>query len=209
MGIISNITSFLDNIVQSFGAPGIGIAMFFESVGIPFVGMPAQLSAGHFIRIGRVSLFSALVFMTLGNVLGSTVSYFLGYGLGDYIRRVRNEKDLFKSEKMALSWLSKHGKITFFLFQLYGTTRTFGSFPAGLLRYNYKDFILATFLGGLVFSALALTASYLIGNFYEEAIMPFLGISFGSAVIIASVIFVGTHLSIRAGKNYRKNKNGV
>jgi len=183
--------------------------MFLESLGIPFVGMPAQLSAGHFIRIGRIGLFSAIFFMTVGNVLGSTFSYFLGYGLGDYIRKIRHKDDLFKSEKMVLSWLEKHGRTTFFLFQLYGTTRTFGSFPAGLLRYNFKDFILATFLGGLTFSLLALTASYLIGNFYEKAILPFVGISFGSAVVIGSILFVGAHLSIRAGRNYRERKNGV
>ena len=189
------------DIAGKTGLWGVSTAMALESMGIPFVGLTAQISSGHYINEGKFTIGQAVFFMTIGNIIGSTISYYIGYFFGDAIRKVRKKKELFKLESKIDEWLERHGKTTFFMFQLYGTTRSFCSFPAGLLKYKFRDFITATFFGGLLFTIAVVIFSSNFENFYKESLYPVLGISFGSAIILFSLVFLAVNLSVTKIKN--------
>lgn len=159
----------LEILISRYGALGIGAAMFAESAGLPFASAIVYLTAGTMILRGTVSFWSIFWYSTVGITLGSIVSYIIGL-LGSIAGRavknslfhVKHNPDLIKTSsnksRMATLW-DKYGNFSIFMAQLWGVTRTFGSFPAGAMHVNFLLFILYTFLGGAIFSLMSIAIS--------------------------------------------------
>lgn len=159
----------LEMLISRYGAFGIGVAMFAESAGLPFASAIVYLTAGTMILRGTVSFWSIFWYSTIGITLGSIVSYIIGL-LGSFAGRavknslfhVKHNPGLIKKSsnksRMATLW-DKYGNFSIFMAQLWGVTRTFGSFPAGAMHVNFLLFILYTFLGGAIFSLMSIAIS--------------------------------------------------
>ncbi len=158
-------------LIARYGAIGIGAAMFAESAGVPFASAIVLLTSGTMILRGTVSFWTIFISSTLGITFGSIFSYLIGM-LGSLVGK-KVKINLFgqtvhkdtpiktdqgsRSRVMAL-W-EKYGNFSIFMAQLWGVTRTFISFPAGAMHMNFYLFILYTFLGGAIFSLIAIGAS--------------------------------------------------
>jgi len=185
----------------------LGFGAFLESLGIPFAGTTVTLSAGGLIARGEMNFFGAVFVTTLGNVNGSSMSYGLGYLLENFLRKRHKNHKVIKKEAKVQRFIQKYGSTSAFLGQLYGTTRTFISFPAGVMKVNFKKFIFYTALGGLIFPVLVMGFSVAIRDIYNQFIGPFIGLSFGSALLLFLSIYVLLHFSIRIGNHYSKKLN--
>ncbi|MGM0653705.1 MAG: DedA family protein, partial [Bacillota bacterium] len=151
----------LENLISQYGTTGIGAAMFAESAGVPFASVIVLMTAGTMILRGSVSFWSLLIASTLGLTLGSVVSYILGLlgrMVGTAVRsgfsRLTTGPKRYTSNankpKLLQLW-EKYGNFSIFMAQLWGVSRTFGSFPAGAMHMNFFFFIIYTFLGGTLF----------------------------------------------------------
>jgi len=144
--------------------------MFAESAGVPFVSVLVVLGAGNMIASGKVTFLSAFIASILGITLGSSFSYFLGFlGIraGKKINSLWLGKHIKKKpyhESMVFKFLDRYGNFSIFLAQLFGTTRTFISFPAGALELNILRFLGYTALGGAIFSLVALLSSIILNT---------------------------------------------
>ncbi len=127
-----------------YGLLGIALSMTAENVGVPFASSVVVLTAGQLIMTGELSWALVILLSTAGIVLGSIISYLIGYFGKNIIKRKMNKFNEF---------FSRYGKYSIFMAQLYGTSRTFISLPAGLARMKFLQFTISTALGGLVFSA--------------------------------------------------------
>lgn len=185
----------------------LGLGAFLESLGIPFAGTTVTLSAGSVIAKGEMNFLSAVLVTTLGNVTGSSISYGLGYLLGSFLRKKHKDHKVIKKEAKVQKFIQKYGSTSAFFGQLYGTTRTFISFPAGVMKVNFKKFIFYTALGGLIFSVAVMGFSVAIKDIYDQFLGPFIGLSFGSALLLFLSIYVLLHFSIRIGNHYGKRLN--
>ncbi len=156
------IQQFGGELVHNYGIWGVAAAMLMESAGVPFISTVVLLTAGGMVLSGKAE-FPALMFAsTAGIILGSAVSYVVGfYGgrLGQVVgNRLRNNRAAKKSRAASSRWgkiyafIEKYGTYSIFVGQLWGVTRTFISFPAGAMHMNPAVFILSTALGGAVFS---------------------------------------------------------
>lgn len=188
------------------------IGMFLESAGIPFASMPAFASTSYLLSEGKFNFWSAVLVGGLGNALGSTVAYFAGFYFGNVIRKKRKNHKLTAKEDRLQEYIKKYGTKTIFFAQLFGFTRVFISLPAGLLKMDFKKFILATFLGGMIFVIyFALGMIYLI-DLYDKFVFPYVGLSFVSLGILIGLGYVITHFSVHFGKKAHKKfirlKNG-
>ncbi len=176
------------------------IGMFMESTGIPFAAMPAFASTGYLLSKGNFNFWWAVFVGGIGNALGSTLSYVLGRFFGNLIRRYRKSDMAFEREQKLQDYIKKNGTKTIFFAQLFGFTRTFISFPAGLLKMNFGKFFLATFTGGMIFVVyFALGTKYVIG-IYDKFVYPYIGLSFMSLGIILGFGYILTHFSLHYGK---------
>ncbi len=208
---LNDLTNLFISIGKSHRYLNFFIGMFLESLGIPFASMPAFASTGYLLSRGEFNFWWAIAVGGLGNSLGSSVSYFLGYFFGDVIRKRRKNHKLTKREDNLQEYIKKNGPKTIFFAQLFGFTRVFVSFPAGLLKMDFRKFFVATLFGGMIFVAyFALGTMYLI-EFYDKIVLPYLGLSFVSLALILIFGFVVTHFSLHFGRKvsqkYKETRN--
>lgn len=158
--LIEVVNEIFGKLVQDYGSLGIAAAMFAESAGVPFASAVVIITSGPMIFSGKVSFWSVLAASTAGIILGSLLSYSLGFMssiAGRYIKKslingpdLPEEKGKRRSRIVRL-W-ERYGIFSVFMAQLWGVTRTFISFPAGVMKMNILLFISYTALGGVLFS---------------------------------------------------------
>ncbi len=190
---------WVTNIISSFGYVGIGLLMFLENI---FPPIPSELImplAGFTVTQGKLSMQFVILAGTLGSLLGVLPWYYVGKLVGE--RRLRewidkygkwltlSGKDIDKSKK----WLNKYGKATVFFGRLVPGIRTFISVPAGLDKMPLIPFLLYSFAGSLIWTALLTYAGFLLGkNFQlvEKYIGPISGIVIASLAIFLIISFI-------------------
>jgi len=146
---MTSIINFIQSLTENYGLLGIGIGMFLESLGMPFGGLVVVAGAAPLVASGATTYPVIILVSAIGGTLGSLVSYFIGYLFGGAIRAAKKGK-LVAHEERLNEFLKKYGDRAIFFAQLFGTTRSFVSLPAGITRFNIFHFIFDTFLGTLV-----------------------------------------------------------
>jgi membrane protein DedA with SNARE-associated domain len=211
IGWLNDLTNLFITIGENHKYLNFFIGMLLESAGIPFASMPAFASTSYLLSEGKFNFWSAVLVGGLGNAIGSSIAYFIGFFFGKAIRKRRKNHKLTEKEDRLQEYIKKHGVKTIFLAQLFGFTRVFISLPAGLLRMNFKKFIIATFLGGMIFVIyFALGMIYLI-DLYDKFVYPYIGLSFISLGILIGFGYVITHFSFHFGRRAHQKlmtKNG-
>ena len=173
--------------------------MFLENV---FPPIPSELImplAGFTVTQGKLSLLFVILAGTLGSVFGALPWYYVGEVVGE--KRLRlwidkhgkwlalSGKDIDKSKR----WLNKYGKATVFFGRLIPGVRTFISVPAGLEKMPLIPFLLYSFLGSLIWTAILTYAGFLLGDNFQQVekyIKPISGIVFASIAIYLIITFI-------------------
>lgn len=197
---LNHFTNILITIGEKHKYLNFFIGMFLESTGIPFASMPAFASTGYLLARGDFNFWWAVIVGGIGNAMGSSVSYGLGYFFGNVIRKRRKSHKIADREERLQEYIKRNGTKTIFFAQLFGFTRVFISFPAGLLRMKFSKFFLATFFGGMAFVIyFALGTMYVI-NLYDKFVYPYIGLTFASLGLIVGFGYIITHFSVHFGK---------
>jgi membrane protein DedA with SNARE-associated domain len=176
------------------------IGMFLESLGIPFASLPAFASTSYLLSLGEFNFWLAVLVGGLGNALGSSVSYFLGYYFGNIMRKRRPKTVTAEREKKLQGYIKRYGTKTIFFAQLFGFTRVFISFPAGMLKMSFGKFFVATFTGGMIFVIYFAFGTTLLIGLYDKFVYPYIGLSFLSLGVIIGLGYALTHFSLRFGR---------
>jgi len=176
---------FLLELSKEHGVFGISLGMFLESLGIPFGGVPLLLGSGYLIRSGNATPFTIVFAAAIGATLGSIASYGMGYWGGKVIRKY-NKGRLIRHEDKFKKFVKKYGELSMILAQLFGPIRTFISLPAGAIKMNFKDFVIGSFIGAVIYSAIIVSASTLIQKTIEK-IAYFLGIPVWVSFILTAL----------------------
>lgn len=190
---------------EQYGYATVFVGMFLESLGIPFMGLAAETSTAYLITEGKLNLWWVIAIAGVANTLGSAVSWWLGYKFGKWFRKRRKYTEKTKEREERLQrYIKKYGAITVFFAQLFGVTRTFISFPAGVLKMNFKKFMIATLAGGLIYSAASVAMSFVWRHVYDQFVYPAIGLSFASLAVLSIMGYAITHVSIRVGKKAKE-----
>jgi len=176
------LTNFFNMLLLKYGAWALGISMFAESVGIPFTSAFFIAMAWTLLEKGKLSIWEIVGIATLGISLGSSLSYAAGYyskkiGKAIWLHFHRQHQltleyqlPSFNQDKANRfykinNYIKKYGLLSVLLAQIFGFTRTFISFPAGLLEINFWYFVAFTAVGGAIFSFMAVLGSMIITKF--------------------------------------------
>ena len=181
------------NYIQVWGYPAILIGMALESANIP---IPSELIfgfAGYLVYLGQLDFNLSIIYGVAGGLLGSAVSYYVGYYGGPPFIYKYGKYVLLSERKVRLAqnWFDRYGLIAVFFARLLPVVRTFISLPAGFAKVNFPKFILYTFLGSvpwtiaLIYAGMALGENWHILSAYgHEASLITVGI------IIAIIIYL-------------------
>lgn len=173
-GLESSAIDFVRSLFNAVGWFGVVVAMTIESACIPLPSEIIMPLAGWMIvnerHLGWVGIFEAAFLGALGNVIGSTIAYWVGawggrplvekYGRWILITR----KDLDRADY----WFAKRGEVMAFVSRLLPVVRTFISFPAGVARMPFAKFIVYTFTGAFLWCIPLTALGYYLGPRWEE-----------------------------------------
>ncbi|GAG61178.1 unnamed protein product [marine sediment metagenome] len=190
MNLLKNIYHFLTNIRPSSIYVGLGLGMFLESLGIPFASTPFLIISSEKVGENFFTYIFSVLAGSIGGTFGSSISYGIGKGIIAPLRMLKNNNSKnSKKRSRTGEFINKYGEFSVFIAQLIGQTRTFISYPAGVLKFNFKKFVLYTFLGSAIWCALTLGLITFINGLWHKY-KPLVEIHSGLAIIILFTIII-------------------
>jgi membrane protein DedA with SNARE-associated domain len=148
--VVEPIVEVATEFIGSAGAAAVFVLMTLESACIPIPSEAIMLFAGFSVSKGELTLFEVVAAGVLGNVVGSTIAYAVGYyGRLDLLEKNRlihiNQKHL----KWADDWFARYGTWAVFFSRMLPIVRTFISLPAGVAKMPFWRFLTLTLLGSI------------------------------------------------------------
>lgn len=160
----------LEEIMQYFvtyGPIAIYVIVLLEYLNLP--GFPAGVImplAGIWAARGELSFFVTMLITVAAGLTGSIILYALGRGGGEaflqkYYRRFPGHRELIE-EKM--EYLRGKGGVGVFVSKLIPMVRTLISIPAGMIKMNFRSYVISSTLGVAVWNLVFVGAGYLFGD---------------------------------------------
>ncbi len=154
-------------LMEKMGAPGAGLAVALENLFPPLPSEVILPLAGFAANRGDLGLFSAILFTTLGSVVGALALYGVGAVLGrDRTRALAARLPLVKVADVdkAEEWFARHGAKAVLIGRCVPVVRSLISVPAGVERMKIPLFLALTALGSLVWNSALIIAGYALGE---------------------------------------------
>jgi membrane protein DedA with SNARE-associated domain len=146
--VTDKLVDFATNVIGDLGYAGVFVLMTLESALIPIPSEATMLFAGFKVSDGTLTLFGIVAAGVLGNLVGSWISYAIGYyGRLELVERHRIFHTNRRYLEWADDWFNRHGDATVFFARLLPVIRTFISLPAGIARMPFWRFTVLTLLG--------------------------------------------------------------
>ena len=158
---------WLQWLMETFGAPGAGLAVALESIFPPIPSEIVLPLAGFTASRGSLSLTAVLICTTIGSVVGAAALYLLGRRLGlDRLKRAADKMPLTHPEDIDRTdaWFNRHGSKAVFFGRMVPIFRSLISVPAGVNRMKMPTFIAFTLVGSLVWNTALVLAGYFLGE---------------------------------------------
>src|SRR6266581_1927790 len=145
--------------LDTAGYSGAGALMALESMIAPIPSEAVMPFVGFLVADGKWSLWGAILVTSLGSIVGSSISYAMGYyggrpvvlRVGKYL--LLNVHDLERTEHF---FHRRAGALTIFLSRFIPVVRHFVSIPAGIGRMPVMPFFAATLLGATLWNSFLL-----------------------------------------------------
>ena len=137
------------NVIGDLGLFGVFVLMVPESACIPIPSEATMLFAGFNVARGHYPLWEPVAVGVAANVVGSWISYAIGYyGRLDLLEKHGRALHVKRSHlDWADRWFARHGDATVFFARMVPIVRTFISLPAGVARMRFSRFTLFTLAG--------------------------------------------------------------
>lgn len=168
--LLEQLSHFVTTTIESLGYAGVAVLMAIESMNIPLPSEVILPFAGWQVSHGLMNIHWTALAGAIGCVVGSLISYALGY-YGGRPFLLKHGKWLLVSQKdfqHAEVWVKKYGMATFFVGRILPVVRTFISLPAGILKVNMTQFLITTFIGSWIWSYLLIYVGVYLGDEWES-----------------------------------------
>lgn len=183
-----------------FAETGIFFCFFFPGDSLVFTA-GVLTATGDLQRNVYVVCITLIVAATLGNLVG----YWFGRQAGPLLFK-RKESIFFKHEYliMADKFYAKYGATALILGRFLPVIRTFAPIMAGVIRVDFRKFLLFTVVGAVIWVIPLVTAGYLLGT------QPFVRENLEYIIIGMVVVFTGPIIIrfIRESKKLKKEEAG-
>ncbi|SDN48408.1 DedA family protein [Allokutzneria albata] len=196
------ITGWAIGLMEALGGPGAGLAIALENLFPPLPSEVILPLAGFTASKGSLSLVGAILWTTLGSVVGAMVLYAVGALLGrDRTRAIAAKLPLVKVADIdrTEAWFARHGVKAVFYGRMIPIFRSFISVPAGVERMRIPTFLFFTTLGSLVWNTAFVLAGYTLGENWGlvEQYAGVLSKGVAAAVVLLVIWFVVTRVAKR------------
>ena len=196
------------DIMEAVGPIGVGLAVFAENIFPPIPSEVILPLAGFTAAGGAFSPHAALVWATVGSIVGALALYGIGAWLGRRrMYRIADRMPLVDMEAVAKTerWFIRYGYWTVFLGRMVPVFRSLISIPAGIERMNLAKFTLFTALGSLIWNAIFVYGGYALGERFH-VISEYADV-FSNIVLVLILAFLATWVVLRLRRDARRRND--
>lgn len=164
--ILEFLASFVIKVIEQTGYTGITALMALESANIPIPSEIIMPFSGYLVFEEKFNFYLVILSGTVGNLIGSLVSYYLGF-FGGRSFLAKYGKFFFVTHhdlELADRLFQKYGSFIIFASRILPIVRTFISFPAGIAKMNIIVFTVNTFFGSLIWSIILTYTGVIAGE---------------------------------------------
>lgn len=160
--MVEHLAGYFTYAIEQGGYLGAGFLMTMESMVAPVPSELVMPFVGFLVVEEKFSLWAAILVTSLGSIIGSLVSYYMGYfggrpvvlKVGRYL--LLNQEHLEWTER----WFDRHGSWTIFVSRFIPVVRHLISIPAGLGRMRLLPFCIYTLVGATIWNSFLLLLGY-------------------------------------------------
>ena len=203
-GPTDGIAGWATDLMEKLGALGAGLAIALENLFPPLPSEVILPLAGFTAAQGKMNLVAALVWTTVGSVVGAMALYGIGALIGrDRIRALVNRLPLVKIEDLdrTEAWFARHGGKAVFFGRMIPIFRSLISIPAGVERMRMTTFLLYTTLGSALWNTIFIMAGYQLGDNWHK-VEEYVG-TYSKGVLALAVVAVVAFVAVRIVKARR------
>lgn len=164
---ISAFVAWTVSLMETIGPVGAGAAIAIENLFPPIPSEVVLPLAGLTASRGGFTLAEAIIWTTVGSVVGALVLYGIGAWLGAArLRAIAVRMPLMKGEDVdrTVAWFEKHGWAAVFFGRMIPLFRSLISIPAGVSRMPLWKFGLLTAAGSGIWNTVFVMAGFLLGE---------------------------------------------
>jgi membrane protein DedA with SNARE-associated domain len=170
MGLTEWIAVTAVAVIGAAGYPGVFFLMMLESMVFPVPSEAVMPFAGFLIVDGQFTFTGVILASTLGSIVGSLVSYAIGfYGGKPFIHRF-GKYLLLNNNHLDLSqrFFTKNGEITILISRFIPIVRHLISIPAGFGKMNLAKFSVYTIIGACLWNAFLTYVGFKLKSNWSE-----------------------------------------
>ncbi len=206
MGITDFLVNNIERFFEAAGYLSITILMALESMIAPVPSEAVMPPAGFLIAKGTFTFAGVIFFSTLGSMIGSLISYYIGAWGGrpiveKYGRFLLLDKSMLdKSEK----FFTKKGELTIFICRFVPVVRHLISIPAGIAKMNLLKFTIYTLVGAAMWNSFLAYVGYTLKSRWES-VMKYSHII--DKVVVVLLVIVLIYYVYKFYKNFKGSKS--
>lgn len=147
--ITGSLVTFATHAIAKLGVAGVGLLML--STGVIFLPgtEPTLLFAGFNVYNGTLPLVGVLVAALIGDVLGATIAYAIGYfGKEGWVQRGAGRLHRHKLDR-AHRWFARYGEPAIFISRMLPVVRSAFPYAAGVAQMPFRRFAVFATLGSI------------------------------------------------------------
>jgi membrane protein DedA with SNARE-associated domain len=166
-GVIAEITNWLVHLMSMVGGPAVGFGVALESIFPPIPSEVILPLAGFSAAQGDLSLIEALIWATIGSLVGAWILYADSRAVGfDRLKNIATKIPGVVPEhfERADRWFTKYGTWSVLFGRVIPVVRSLISIPAGINRMNFMHFTGWTLLGSFVWNSILIGFGYGLGH---------------------------------------------
>jgi membrane protein DedA with SNARE-associated domain len=198
-------TEFLAGHITAFinqtGYITVFICMVMESMVFPIPSEAVMPFAGFLVATHRFTFAGAIAVSTVASIIGSLISYYLGYWGGKPVVKNFGRYLLLDEEELAWTerFFGKYGQATIFISRFIPVVRHLISIPAGMGRMNVWKFSVYTILGAGLWNSFLTVMGYYLKQNWEEVM------KYSHQIDIGVVAFLALLLTLYGYRHVRKS----
>jgi len=208
MGITEFLAQYITRFMETTGYITVLVTMTMESMVFPVPSEAVMPFAGFLVAEGKFTLLLVVLISTAGSLIGSLISYYIGYFCEKAVIHEYGKYVLLDKEELDATegFFKRYGDVTIFVSRFIPVVRHLISLPAGFARMNIYKFCFFTVIGAASWNTiLALTGFYLKSNW--EAVMRY-SKYVDAVVLLILASLVGYLAYNHIVRHLKRNKRG-
>jgi len=206
--VTDSLVTLATHIIRDLGLAGVTLLTLTSGVvGAPG-SEPTMLFAGFNVSEGHLSLFGIIVFGVLGDMIGASIAYAIGYwGREELVERHGNKLHISKRRlDRAHSWFERYGAPVIVVSRCIPFARAAFPYAAGVARMGYVRFLTFATIGSIIWISALGVLGRAVGSSWQSWRHNLEYVDYVAAALLVAAI---AYLILRATRTRRGGPTAV